>query len=42
MANIVLNGNYTYELNSFNRDTTFNFTDNTISSHAYMNLKDTN
>lgn len=38
MANIIFNGEHTYELNSFSRDTTFNFTDNTMTSNAYMNL----
>ena len=41
MVNIIFNGEHTYELNSFTRDTTFNFTDDTMTSTAYMNLKDT-
>ena len=41
MANIIFNGEHTYELNSFTRDTNFNFTDNTMTSTAYMNLKNT-
>ena len=41
MANIIFNGEHTYELNSFNRDTTFNVTDNTMTSNAYMNLRGT-
>ena len=41
MAQIVFNGQLSYELNSFTRDTSFNFIDNTMSSVAYMNLKDT-
>lgn len=41
MANIIFNGEHTYELNSFTRDTTFNFTDDTMASVAYMNLKNT-
>lgn len=40
MANIIFNGEYTYGLNSFSRDTTFNFVDDTMSSNAYMSLTD--
>jgi len=39
MAQIVFNGQLNYELNSFTRDTTFNFTNDTMSSTAYMNIK---